>query len=213
MTNLKESLESRKYIQNLVFYSFFLGLLFPLRIILNSILGGNWYGSFGILTVISVSFLFLAEKNKLGWYGRTFLNKFRKIQKGKRRYFIIGQAIFAIIVSSSILLLIDHGNNIHNDFKDQLNQKISTNYQSFDDFKSDAIETAKEKPLEVVFGMFYAVYLIFANPDVMAVIISVENNLSDNLFTHLFTISLLEEIEILGIVLYYQKKLKTHTFI
>lgn len=208
MTNLKEPLESRKYIQNLVFYSFFMGLLFPLRIFLNYILGSNWIGSFGVLTVISILFLFLAEKNKLGWYGRAFLNKFKKIQSSRKKYIVIGQAILGIILSITILYLISYGNTLDTEFATNTRTAIESNYESFDDFKQEALKTAKEKPLEVILGIFAIILLTFTNPDIVATILSIEDNMSGNLFTHLFTITLLEEIEILGIVIYYSKRSK-----
>ena len=206
------NLETNKHIQSLVFYSFFLGLLFPLRIFLNSILYEHWIGTFGILTVISVFFLYLAEKNKLGWYGRAFLNKFKSIRTSRKKYIIIGQAIFGIILATTILCLISYGNSISSEFKDTTTILMEQKYENFDELKSDAIKTVEEKPLELILGVFALIFLVFTNPDLIATILSIEDNLSDNLFTHLFTIALLEEIEIIGIVLYYSKKQGTYTF-
>ena len=203
------ALEQNKKIQSLVFYSFFLGLLFPLRIFLNSILANNWIGSFGILTVISILFLFLAEKNKLGWYGRAFLNKFRSIQSSRKKYIIIGQAILGIILASTILYLISYGNSISSEFKDNTILQMEQKYDNFDELKSYSIQIIQEKPLEVIAGVLLLPILIFTNPDIVATILAVEDNMSDQLFSHLFTIALLEEIEIIGIVLYYSKKAKS----
>jgi hypothetical protein len=204
--------EQNKKIQSLVFYSFFIGLLFPLRIFLNSILGDNWIGSFGILTVISIIFLYLAEKNKLGWYGRAFLNKFRSIRTSRKKYLIIGQGIVGIILASTILYLISYGNTIQSEFKDNTILQMEQKYENFDQLQSDSIQIMQEKPLEVIAGILLLPVLLVSNPDIVAVILAVEDNLSNQLFSHLFTIALLEEIEIIGIMIYYSKKAKSITF-
>ena len=200
------ALEQNKRIQSLAFYSFFLGLLFPLRILLNSILGDNWIGSFGVLTVISIIFLYLAEKNKLGWYGRAFLNKFRSIRTSRKKYLIIGWGIIGIILASTILYLISYGNTISSEFKDNTILQMEQKYENFDQLQSDSIQIMQEKPLEVIAGIILLPVLLISNPDIVAVILAVEDNLSNQLFSHLFTIALLEEIEIIGIVIYYNKR-------
>ena len=202
------ALEQNKRIQSLAFYSFFLGLLFPLRILLNSILGDNWIGSFGVLTVISIIFLYLAEKNKLGWYGRAFLNKFRSIRTSRKKYLIIGQGIIGIILASTILYLISYGNTIQSEFKDNTILQMEQKYENFDQLQSDSIQIMQEKPLEVIAGIILLPVILLSNPDIAAVILAVEDNLSNQLFSHLFTIALLEEIEIIGIVIYYNKRSK-----
>jgi len=47
-------------------------VLLPVRVLFVRYVADDWFGSFGLITGISVLIIYLAKKNKLGWFGRAF---------------------------------------------------------------------------------------------------------------------------------------------
>jgi len=48
------------------------GLLLPVRLLFVTFVFDSWIGSFGVISVISISILILAKKGKLGEFGNMF---------------------------------------------------------------------------------------------------------------------------------------------
>jgi len=91
-------------------------ILFPIRLLFVTYITDNWFASFGIIAVISLTMVFLAKRNKLGKFGQLFIKVMRKWNSGKRQYFLYLPPILLLIVSVGIILLINmYDSNIDSD--------------------------------------------------------------------------------------------------
>ena len=82
-------------------------ILFPIRLLFVTYITDNWFASFGIIAVISLTIVILAKKNKMGNFGQMFIRVMQKWNTGKRQYFLYLPPILLLIVSSGIVLLIN----------------------------------------------------------------------------------------------------------
>ena len=58
------------------------GLLLPVRLLFVTFVSDSWIGSFGVISVISISILILAKKGKLGEFGHMFQRQMAEIIEG-----------------------------------------------------------------------------------------------------------------------------------
>ena len=93
------------------------GLLLPARILFVQYVSDDWFGSAGIISIISISVIILAKKQKLGFFGPMLERQIYKFQKGKRGILIFGESVFLLILLGSMIIAIEQGNSVHSDFK------------------------------------------------------------------------------------------------
>jgi len=93
------------------------GLLLPARILFVQYVSDDWFGSAGIISIISISVIILAKKQKLGFFGPMLERQIYKFQKGKRGILIFGESVFLLILLGSMIFAIEQGNSVHSDFK------------------------------------------------------------------------------------------------
>jgi hypothetical protein len=82
-------------------------ILFPIRLLFVTYITDDWFASFGIIAVISLTLVFLAKKNKMGKFGQMFVKVMQKWNTGKRQYILYLPPILLLIVSLGIILLIN----------------------------------------------------------------------------------------------------------
>jgi hypothetical protein len=96
-------------------------ILFPIRLFFVTYVTDNWFMSFGLIAIISLTLVVLAKKNKMGMFGQLFVRVMKKWNSGNRQYFLYIPPILLLIVSIGIISLInmydsnaDSGNEIMN---------------------------------------------------------------------------------------------------
>lgn len=186
--------------ENLIVFGFFIGLILPLRLLFYQYMHNYWIGSVGIFSGIIFLIFYLGRKGKLGNIGNILTSKITKKASGKLgSSFIIG-CIFVIYLSSlSILgstfadpnvvtLVTDtmHKQGVH-DMQSLINQPLPN-----------------PTPLQLVLSI---VITITPNPISFAMFHSI-NDLSNGWWLSLFTILLIEQVEVLGIILFLRYKNK-----
>lgn len=82
-------------------------ILFPIRLLFVSYVSDNWFASFGLIGLVSITLIILAKKDKMGKFGKLFVNVMRKWNTGKRQYFLYIPPILLLIVSVTIISLIN----------------------------------------------------------------------------------------------------------
>jgi hypothetical protein len=188
--------------ENLFLFAVFIGLLLPLRLLFQQYLSHYWIGTLGIFSLVIFLLFYFSNKGKLGNIGRILIKKITSKTKGKLgKSFIIG-SIFVIYLSTlSILgstyadpndvkLVTDalHKEGVH-DMKTMINRPLPS-----------------PTPIQLVMSI---IITVTPNPISFAMFHSV-NDISDGWMQSLFSIILIEEIEVLGIVLFlrYRNKVK-----
>jgi len=87
------------------------GLFLPIRMIFMTYVTEHWLGSFGLVTVFGLSFIYLIKKNKLGRVGRIFERQMRKTIGGKAGKYVIAFTIVFLIYFGTSIFLMDRGNS------------------------------------------------------------------------------------------------------
>lgn len=198
--NWKQSVESMTVAMVLVF------ILLPIRVFFVRFISSNWFGSFGVITAISLLVIYLAKKNKLGWFGRAFHRQMFKIHRGKRRYFVYAQLVLGTIFFAVTIHAINVGNEYYDQEKtDLLNQLEIKSVKDFMDKTSE-----EEIKPEVVLQAFYVLfYILIFRFDIFSIMISSMNDVFDGWVMHFSTVFLVEEIELIAIAIITRFAIKT----
>jgi len=107
-------------------------ILFPIRLLFVSYVSDNWFASFGLIGLVSITLIILAKKDKMGKFGKLFVNVMKKWNTGKRQYFLYIPPILLLIVSVTIISLINAYNSNINFENEHLNFLI-IRFGTFDD--------------------------------------------------------------------------------
>lgn len=188
---------------SIIMLLFFVGILLPLRLAFVNFVGDNWLGSFGLITAVVLLVTILAEKNKLGNFGKIFIEQFRKIHRGKRRILAYTTMVFWLIVFSTIIHSINYGYH----FKEEVqNLKFDLSQQNINDMQ-DIMENSKNAGPEAIGYAFLAIpYVIIFHYDYFSINMATINDYSKGWLLHFATIILVEQLEIVDLLVYFRIK-------
>ncbi len=118
--NLSNKTTSHRF-ETLIVFGVITVILFPIRLIFVTYVVDDWFASFGLIAIISVTLVVLAKRNKMGKFGQLFVRVMKKWNTGNRQYLLYIPPILLLIVSVGIISLInmyelnvDSGNEIVN---------------------------------------------------------------------------------------------------
>jgi len=172
-------------------------ILLPVRVLFVSYVNDHWLGSLGIVSLVSFIILYLAKKDKLGWFGRAFVRQIFKIRNGKRKYIFFIGAAFSLLYFGSIIIGVELSNTYLNELKTEI--QTATGLDSFNDISFDPIT------LEDLQKTFYG---IIARPDLLAISIGVMNDMTHGYLLHFAIVFVVEELELIGIYFFTTYYLK-----
>lgn len=198
---IKASLESASLAIILIF------VFLPVRLFFVQFVSSNWFGSFGVITAVSVLILILAKKNKLGWFGTAYLKQLYKANRGKRKYIFYFFLIFTTFYLMAVVYSINVGQT-DTEFKEIVKEvKEEVPYKSVDDL----VEASQnEVQLEdIPMGLLAFIYITFVRFDIFIVLNTYLNDLSGGWVLHFATVFLIEELEVLGLLILYKFVIKT----
>lgn len=196
---------------SLVVSGFFLSLI-PIRLLFMEYIGDNWLGSFGVMTAFATMILYFTYKGKLGWFGRSIQRFFQKRHKKKRILFVI-QMSFATF----ILVMFIHGVNYAdtNDKFDFDKREIlallpNAGLDTTEKLTNKGIEELMDKPEMILIAMVVFAHMMIFDFDKYALAVWIINDITGGIYMTLATIFLVEEIEVIGLFVFfnfYGKKL------
>jgi len=179
-------------------------VLLPVRVLFVAYISPNWFGSFGLITVISITIVVLAKRNKLGWFGRAFTRQLFKVNKGKRKYFAWANLIIGLLYFSSIVYGVEVSNSLDLE-KTQIKEELEVeNLQELQQ-KIEGEETDWTQLPKAILMFFYILIFRF---DIYALLIGTLNDISDGYFLHFSTVFMVEILEVMGILIYSKIYLK-----
>src|SRR3990172_7212735 len=187
----KESLEPITIGLILVF------ILLPVRVLFVSYVNDHWLGSLGIVSLVSFIILYLAKKDKLGWFGKAFVRQIFKIRNGKRRYIFFIGATFSLIYFGSVILGVELSNTYLNELKTEV--QSATGLDSLNDISYDLTIDDLQKTF----------YGLIARPDLLAISIGVMNDMTHGYLLHFAIVFVVEELELIGIYFFTTYFLKS----
>ena len=89
------------------------GILLPVRLVFYNFVSDNWYGSLGLISLITVLMIFAVKKGWLGKFGEIFERQMYKIHHGKRRIIAYSMIAFWSIGFFGICMAIEQGNTTY----------------------------------------------------------------------------------------------------
>ncbi len=189
--NLKESA---------IVFGFFTGILLPLRILFVTYVSQNWFGSFGVMTIVSVIILILAKKNMLGRFGKMFLRQMTKNQHGKRALFFYGESAILISILLVSIIAINLGNTVYVDQK----QNLEFLHPELKDQNTILKETKNVSLDKLVVAIALLPLLTISKFPQMAILFATLNDAFHGWILNMYTIALVEYLEIFGVLLFYR---------
>ncbi len=180
------------------------GILLPARLLFVSYVSDNWWGSFGIISLISITMILLVKKRKLGKFGEMFVRQLEKFQHGKRAKIIYGQAILFIMIMGGTIFAIEMGNTEYMELKNGIISEHEELLQP-----EALVQQSKELEFQDwIFGIVGLFLSIFVEFPQVAAVFAVLNETFDGWILHFYTVAFVEYIELFGILLLYRFMLK-----
>lgn len=187
-------------VETLIVFAVMTGLLLPVRLLFYTYVSTHWFGSFGLVSAISVLMVLLVKKKKLGRFGQMFENQMRKVQRGKRRLIAYGQAALFLILLGGTIVAIELGNSIYLDIKTRLLEHL----EGIDNPQQMLAESKKMTPQDWITGFAgFVLAIFFAFPQISA-LLAILNEMYNGWLLHFYTVALVETLEMTGILIFYR---------
>jgi hypothetical protein len=193
-------MKNRNVLEALIVFSVMTGILLPVRLFFVTYISTDWYGSFGIISSISVLMILLTKKGKLGRFGQMFERQINKFQKGKRAKLIYGQSIIFLLILGGTIFAIQQGNSVYADLKQQLLEE----HKEFSDPEQILKKTDEMKAQDWIYGiigMFLAIFFAFPQ---LSTVLAVLNDSLNGWILHFYTVAFVEYLELFGILLFFR---------
>jgi len=191
--------------ESIIVFGVLTGILLPVRLVFVSYFSDNWFGSFGLISAISITIVILAKKGKLGRFGKMFENQMLKLHRGKRRIFVYTLATFIVLYLSLSIYSINEGNSTFLEEKNLMVQQLKENEITLQKMGSDAPKLSFEK---IAKGVTAYVTFWFEDFKEIAIVNAITNDYTDGYILHFHTVFLVEQLEIIGILVFYRFYLK-----
>jgi len=187
--------------ESIIVFGVLTGILLPVRLVFVSYFSDNWFGSFGLISAISIAIVILAKKRKLGRFGRMFENQMLKLHQGKRRIVIYTLATLIVLYLSLSIYSINEGNSTFLEEKNLMVQQLKEKEITLQSMASDAPTLTPEKILR---GFTTYVTFWVENFKEISIVNAITNDYTDGYILHFHTVFLVEQLEIIGILIFYR---------
>ncbi len=191
--------------EKIIVFGATIGLFLPVRLFFSAYISEDWIGSLGIMSVLAILLVVLIKWKKLGWFGVIFEKQMRKTIGGKTGKYLIGFAIFFLVYFGATLVFIDRGNTIYAEdaeiFYLAIMEKGGYNINDLSSYELIGPQLAYHQGSQN--------FNILSNFDYMfSIAYSVMNIMSDGWIEHLIVIMMVEQIELIGLLIFYRKLFK-----
>ena len=190
----------RGIFESLLCFGIMTGLLLPARLLFVEYISDDLLGSFGVISIISISIIIFAKKQKLGFFGPMLERQIYKFQKGKRGILVCAESVFLLVLLGTTIIAIEQGNSVYSDLKLQNNKNLPSNSVQVHVLEITKDWTAVDWMKGYLIG---AVSMITDFPAMSAAIASIDETTGGWLL-HFYTVGFVEYIELLGILIFYR---------
>ena len=181
------------------------GVFLPIRLVFTSLVSDNWLGSLGLMTIFAILLVLLIKRKKLGKIGIMFERQIRKTIVGKTGKYIILFALFFLFYFGTTLFFMDRGNTIYEEDKEIFYFAI-IGEKGYD---IEEISTYNLNGPKILKNSNYENLQSIANLDyVFSIAYAVMNDMSQEWISHFVILMFIEQIELIGLLLFYRKTFK-----
>lgn len=191
--------------EKLIILGITVGVFLPIRLVFTSLVSDNWLGSLGLMTIFAILLVLLIKRKKLGKIGIMFERQIRKTIVGKTGKYIILFALFFLFYFGTTLFFMDRGNTIYEEDKEIFYFAI-IGEKGYD---IDEISTYGLNGPKILKNTNYENLQSIANLDyVFSIAYAVMNDMSQEWISHFVILMFIEQIELIGLLLFYRKTFK-----
>ena len=190
-----------------------ISMLVLIRIISKSVFDDNWIGSLGMVSGIFGLLLFLAKKEKLGFFGNMFIRQITKNYQGKKKWLIYAQTGFFLSIGLLTIFSIHSGNTEFANLKEQVITHLNSegmlidsavNYDTLNQLSS---KITIEQQIQSIVNL---PSILIENYVVFSVVLSVTNELLGGWVMFFWQVMIIESIEIICFVCFARKYLRSN---
>jgi K+ transporter len=187
--------------ESIIVFGALTGILLPVRLVFVEYFSDDWFGSFGLISIISIAIVILAKKQKLGKFGKMFENEMMKIHQGKRRIMVYTFASFIVLYLSLSIYSINEGNSTYLEEKNLLMQEFKEKDINLQNMIEKMPKMSPERFME---GITTYVFSWIENFKDIAIVNAINNDYADGYILHFHTVFLVEQLEVIGILIFYR---------
>ncbi len=180
----------------LIVIGFLVGLFLPLRLVFVEYVSDQWLGNFGLISVLGLVLVILIKKGKLGKIGNIFEKQMKKAIFGKTGKFVVALSIISLLYFGSTMVFMERGASVYSEDKILFYDAIIQNNDL------NQINPNNLKNLHIVYDSDNRIYstLDYA----FSITYAIMNEFSGGWLEHLYFILMVEQVEILGIFIFYR---------
>ena len=193
-------MNKKSFVEAFIVFSVMTGLLLPIRLFFVMYVSDNWFGSFGLISVISITVIILTKKRKLGKFGEMFDRQLSKLQHGKRAKIVYGQSILFLLILGGTIFTIEQGNSTYVELKNEI-LKENEDFSNAGQILAKAEKISFQEWINGFIGMIMAIFFAFPQ---LAAVFAVLNDSSDGWVLHFYTVAFVEYMELFGILLLFR---------
>ena len=187
--------------ESIIVFGVLTGILLPVRLVFVNYFSDNWFGSFGLISIITIVIVILARKQKLGRFGKMFENQMLKIHQGKRRIIVYTSASIIVLYLSISIYSINEGNST---FLEEKNLLLEQFKEREINLQSMVLDASKMSPEKILGGLTNYVFFWFENFKEISIVNAINNDFTDGYILHFHTVFLVEQLEVIGILIFYR---------
>lgn len=184
------------FTEKLIMMGFLIGIFLPLRLIFVEYVSDQWLGNFGLISGLGLVLLILTKKGKLGKVGRIFEKQMKKAIFGKTGKFVIVLSILSLLYFGSTMVFMERGATVYSEDKMLFYDAIVQNNDL------SQINPSNLKNIHIIYDSDNRIYSTFDYT--FSITYGIMNEFSSGWLEHLYFILMVEQIEILGIFIFYR---------
>ena len=179
----------------------FTGIFLPVRLFFYTFVSTWWLGSFGLITGIMLTMLYFARKNKLGFIGRIINKQVSRLSKGKKG---LATIIFSLFFLASFGNMLYGMTYAQDGAVQEIRQELAK--EGITDLKShmESTQNLKIEWWQLLLAIPFVLLIMVVPTDPGYALFSIINGWSFGWLQHFTTVWFVQEIEILGLVIYFR---------
>lgn len=202
--------------EKIIVVSVILVLFLPVRLLIYGYVSHDSYTSIGLVSVMGVSLIILAEKNKLGKFGQMWKRHIYELTHGTLAKMYLAATIFTIPFLAAHLVFLDQGSHqFYEDRQVVLSMIMVDAKPTPEDFKQKLLDSHIHLPSDTMQEYAktlpakqraFIIIQYLQNPlFLMPFYMSIENEASQGWIQHLIVVSLVAECEGVCLFILYRK--------
>lgn len=174
-------------------------MFLPIRLVFYTFVSQWWIGSFGLITILLITVMVLANKNKLGRLGVIINKQVMSFSKGKFGKVSLIYLVFMIYLYSLFIYGVENPSERKEEFLATLEAEGITDLES----ASQAENIGWSGP-GASLGILFSLIIIMTPNSIGFALFGIINDWTDGWMLHFATVFLIESLEVLGLVIYFR---------